>query len=168
MTSIQETTSGALVKSDRVGRTRYTKSYKEEVIRVYEQSGMSAAAFAEHCGVKYPTFASWIGKANRSAAGGAHFKSDQSDDTQQFIIAEFGAPRTDASLKLELPSGVIVHVSSASQFGLLGLTYSKPLRITGKSRLPCPIGGGSANKKALPILSPPGGQRLSPRATTRS
>jgi hypothetical protein len=37
----------------------------------------------------------------------------------QFIIAEFGSPRTDASLKLELPSGVIVHLSSASQLGLL-------------------------------------------------
>jgi transposase-like protein len=47
MTSIQETISGTLVKSDRVGRTRYTKTYKVEVIAAYEQSGMSAAAFAE-------------------------------------------------------------------------------------------------------------------------
>lgn len=116
MTSIQETTLGTLVKSDRVGRTRYTKTYKVEVIAAYEQSGMSAAAFAEHCGVKYPTFASWIAKANRSASRDPHCESD---DTQQFIIAEFGAPRTDASLKLELPSGVIVHVSSSSQLSLL-------------------------------------------------
>ena len=116
MTSIQETTSGALVKSDRVGRTRYTKDYKAEVIRAYEQSGMSAAAFAEHCGVKYPTFASWIAKGKRSAAGNPR---SENDETQQFIIAEFGAPRTDASLNLELPGGVIVHVSSSSQLGLL-------------------------------------------------
>jgi len=116
MTSIQETISGTLVKSDRVGRTRYTKTYKVEVIAAYEQSGMSAAAFAEHCGVKYPTFASWITKGKRSASGNPHCESD---DTQQFIIAEFGATRTDACLKLELPSGVIVHVSSSSQLGLL-------------------------------------------------
>ena len=31
MTSIQETVSSALVKRDRAGRTRYTKSYKTEV-----------------------------------------------------------------------------------------------------------------------------------------
>lgn len=119
MTSIQETISGALVKSDRAGRTRYTKSYKAEVIQAYEQSGMSAAAFAQHCGVKYPTLVSWIAQGKRSAAAEPHCKSLQSDDTPQFIIAEFGAPRTDTSLKLELPSGVIVHVSSSSQFGLL-------------------------------------------------
>jgi transposase-like protein len=116
MASIQETTSGVLVKSDRVGRTRYTKAYKAEVIQSYEQSGMSAAAFAEHCGVKYPTFASWIGKVKLTASANPQFKND---DTQQFIIAEIGSPRLDAALKLELPSGVIVHLSSASQLGLL-------------------------------------------------
>lgn len=116
MAFIQETTSGALVKSDRAGRTRYTKSYKAEVIQAYEQSGMSAAAFAEHCGVKYPTFASWIAKGKRSVSGNF---CCEGDETQQFIIAEFGSPRTETSLKLELPSGVIVHVSSASQLGLL-------------------------------------------------
>ena len=115
MASTQETFTN-IIKSDRAGRTRYTQAYKQEVVTAYEQSGMSAAAFAEHCGVKYPTFASWIAKANRSASGNPPCESD---DTQQFIIAEFGAPRTDASLKLELPSGVIVHVSSSSQLGLL-------------------------------------------------
>jgi transposase-like protein len=116
MASIQETTSGELVKSDRVGRTRYTKAYKAEVIQSYEQSGMSAAAFAEHCGVKYPTFASWIAKVKLTASANSPSKND---DTQQFIIAEIGSPRMDAALKLELPSGVIVHLSSASQLGLL-------------------------------------------------
>lgn len=116
MPSIQETTSGALVKSDRVGRTRYTKAYKAEVIQAYEKSGMSAAVFSEHCGVKYPTFASWIAKGKRSASGNPYCEND---DTQQFIIAEFGSHRTDESLKLILPSGIIVHVSSSSQLGLL-------------------------------------------------
>lgn len=104
------------MKSDRAGRTRYTKTYKAEVIQAYEQSGMSAAAFAEHCGIKYPTFASWIAKGKRSASGHPY---GESDETQQFIIAEFGSPRTETSLKLELPSGVIIHVSSPSQLGLL-------------------------------------------------
>jgi hypothetical protein len=77
---------------------------------------MSAAAFAEHCGVKYPTFASWIAKVKLTASANSPSKND---DTQQFIIAEIGSPRLDAALKLELPSGVIVHLSSASQLGLL-------------------------------------------------
>lgn len=115
MASLQETTSSVLVKSDRAGRTRYTKSYKDEVVSAYEQSGMSAAAFAEHCGIKYPTFASWIAKTKRRSEG-----IDRSNDqSQQFVIAEFASPHTANSLKLELPNGVIVHISSPSQLGLL-------------------------------------------------
>ncbi len=114
MTSIQETVSSALVKRDRAGRTRYTKSYKIEVVTAYQQSGLSAAAFAEHCGVKYPTFISWLTKEKRPASP----KTDD-DDAQQFIIAEFASAPALNSLKLELPSGVIVHVSSPCQLGLL-------------------------------------------------
>lgn len=77
---------------------------------------MSAAAFAEHCGVKYPTLVSWIAKEKLTASVNPQSKSE---DTQQFIIAEFSSHRMDAALKLELPSGVIVHLSSASQLGLL-------------------------------------------------
>lgn len=116
MTSIHETTSGAVVKSDRVGRTRYPKNYKAEVIAAYEQSGMSAAAFAEHCGIKYPTFISWITKTKQSSGGSACCADDKS---QQFIIAEFASSCVGDSLKLELPSGIIVHVSSPSQLSLL-------------------------------------------------
>jgi len=39
------------------------RTSKDEVVAAYQQSGMSAAAFATHCGVKYPTLASWVAKA---------------------------------------------------------------------------------------------------------
>ena len=115
MASIQETTSSVLVKSDRAGRTRYTKAYKAEVVTAYEQSGMSAAAFAEHCGIKYLTFVSWIAKTKRHSEGMERIN----DQSQQFVIAEFASPHTADSLRLELPNGVIVHISSSSQLGLL-------------------------------------------------
>jgi transposase-like protein len=115
MATTQETTSTALVKSDRAGRTRYTKTYKSEVVAAYEQSGMTAAAFAQHCGIKYPTFASWLPKSKRSSQS-----NDQSHElAQPFVIAEFASPPAADSIKLELPSGVIVHISSSSQLGLL-------------------------------------------------
>lgn len=115
MATTQETTSTALVKSDRAGRTRYTKTYKSEVVSAYERSGMSAAAFAEHCGIKYPTFASWLAKTKRISENNDH----SHELSQPFVIAEFASPQATDSIKLELPSGVIVHVSSASQLGLL-------------------------------------------------
>ena len=55
MASTQETSTNTIIKSDRMGRTRYSQAYKTEVVTAFEQSGMSAAAFAKHCGVKYST-----------------------------------------------------------------------------------------------------------------
>ena len=114
MASTQET-SPSIIKSDRAGRTRYSQAYKDEVVAAYQQSGMSAAAFADHCGVKYPTFVSWVSKARQ--AGSAH--ADRDEHGQQFILAEIGCGQADVPLKLELPGGIIVHVSSSHQLGLL-------------------------------------------------
>lgn len=116
MASTQET-STSIIKSDRTGRTRYSQAYKNEVVAAYQQSNMSAAAFAQHCGVKYPTFASWVAKARQSPTGGDGKAT--SADEQRFILAEIGGGRADAPLKIELPGGIIVHVSSADQLGLL-------------------------------------------------
>lgn len=114
MASIQET-STSIIKSDRAGRTRYSQAYKDEVVAAYRQSGMSAAAFAAHCGVKYPTLASWVAKVKASGRG----RSGADDGGQHFILAEIGCGRTDVPLRLELPGGVIVHVSSSQQVSLL-------------------------------------------------
>jgi transposase-like protein len=114
MATTQEA-STALVKSDRAGRARYTRTYKSEVVAAYEQSGMSAAAFAEHCGIKYPTFVSWLPKSKRCSESNDH----SHELAQPFVIAEFASHPAADSLKLELPSGIIVHVSSSTQLGLL-------------------------------------------------
>ena len=63
MADTQETPT-SIIKSDRSGRTRYSQSYKDEVVAAYQQSNMSAAAFAQHCGVKYSTFAPWVAKVS--------------------------------------------------------------------------------------------------------
>jgi hypothetical protein len=106
-----------IIKSDRTGRLRYTQQYKEEVLAAYEASGMSGPAFAEHCGLKYPTFASWVSKRRR--------EEDQSNvpagdaTNQQFVLAEFGAPSESGGLHIELPGGASARLSDASQANLL-------------------------------------------------
>lgn len=116
MAPIQESSTSNIIKSDRAGRTRYSQSYKDEVVAAYRQSNMSAAAFAQHCGVKYPTFASWVAKARQPNVASA---DRTNEDSQQFILAEFGGVQTDTPLKVELPGGAIAHLSSSSQLGLL-------------------------------------------------
>lgn len=76
MASTQET-STSIIKSDRVGRTRYSQAYKDEVVAAYQQSGMSAVAFAHHCGVKYPTFVSWVSKARQAGVWGQGKRRDK-------------------------------------------------------------------------------------------
>ena len=85
MASTQET-STSIIKSDRAGRTRYSQAYKDEVVASYRQSGMSAAAFAAHCGVKYPTLASLVAKAKAAGSG----RSGAEEDGQRFLLAEIG------------------------------------------------------------------------------
>ena len=68
-----------IIKSDRTGRARYTQQYKDEVSAAYEASGMSGPAFAEHCGVKYPTFASWVSKRRREENQMSHLNADLAD-----------------------------------------------------------------------------------------
>ena len=115
MASTSETSATSkIIKTDRVGRTRYSSSYKAEVVAAYERSGMSGQAFAEQCGIKYPTFAAWVAKSRKHEREAQSGKSDQ-----QFLIAEFSGPALDTTLRVELPGGAIAHVASADQAGLL-------------------------------------------------
>lgn len=72
MTTTDDRAPATIIKSDRTGRRRYTREYKNQMLAAYESSGMSGPAFAAHCGLKYPTFASWVSKRRREdTCGGA-------------------------------------------------------------------------------------------------
>lgn len=114
MASTSDSTS--IIKSDRIGRTRYSSEFKAEVVAAYEQSGMSGQAFAEQCGVKYPTFAAWVAKSRKSPSEAPSGKS-----APHFLLAEFPGPGSDTGLKIEFPGGAIIHISTASQAGLLAV-----------------------------------------------
>jgi transposase-like protein len=105
----------SIIKSDRTGRTRYARQYKQEVLAAYEASSLSAPQFAAQCGVKYPTFASWIAAAKRNG------KSSSTEDRPTFLLAEVAAASevSPASLEVRLPCGAIVRVPSRDQLPLL-------------------------------------------------
>jgi len=52
MSSITDPSTGSIVKSDRIGRTRYTQQYKQQVLAAFESSSLSAFSFAAHCGIE--------------------------------------------------------------------------------------------------------------------
>ena len=51
---------GAIVKQDKLGRYRTSRSQREAMLAEYDGSGMSGPEYAEYIGVKYPTFATWL------------------------------------------------------------------------------------------------------------
>ena len=114
MVSTHDDIPASIIKSDRTGRRRYTQDYKDEVLAAYESSGMSGPAFAEHCGLKYPTFANWVSKRRREKSEGSAPESNQ-----QFVLAEFGASTESAGIPVELPGGASARLTDGDQVTLL-------------------------------------------------
>jgi transposase-like protein len=104
---------GIIVKSDQTGRTRYTPQFKREVLDAFESSSLSAPAFAQQCGIKYPTLAAWI--AARKSSDPAAPRSN----TSAFLVAEVASCAGGSALEVHLPSGAIVRASDAEQIRLL-------------------------------------------------
>ena len=117
MASTTDTTITTIIKSDRIGRSQYRPEYKAEVLAAYRESGMSGRAFAEQCGIKYPTFASWVTKAQKGTA-----QDTVNSSRDSFVLAEFESPSASASrssLEIKLPGGAIVTAASCDQVRLL-------------------------------------------------
>lgn len=59
-------------KRDRKGRSLMPRERIAALVREYQSSGLTLAAFARRAGIKYPTFAGWVyaqgGSANRKGA----------------------------------------------------------------------------------------------------
>ncbi len=57
MASTRDDLRTSIIKRSQRGTDGYTQQYRDEVLAAFEASGMSGAAFAKHCGLKYQTFA---------------------------------------------------------------------------------------------------------------
>jgi transposase-like protein len=113
MSSIIEQATGTIVKSDHIGRTRYTAQYKQEVVAAFESSSLSAPAFARQCGIKYPTLAAWIAARKRCESKSA------SKNPPAFLIAEVAAESGGNALEVRLPGGALARATDAAQVRLL-------------------------------------------------
>ncbi|MEZ7921187.1 MAG: hypothetical protein QMC24_12730 [Akkermansiaceae bacterium] len=116
MASTSDTSTTSIIKSDRIGRARYSSEYKAEVFVAYQKSGMSGPAFAQQCGIKYPTFACWIAKAKTQNSAPVTKPSEQS-----FFIAEIGNLSSREGLSVSLPGGASVQVTTPDEAQLLGI-----------------------------------------------
>lgn len=115
MASTKDELRTSIIKSDRSGRLRYTQEYRDEVLAAFEASGMSGAAFAEHCGLKYQTFAGWVARRKRENG-----QTRRTAGKQQFVLAEFDTtPSVSGELRVDLPGGASARLADAGQAELL-------------------------------------------------
>ena len=118
MNELSTSESAPIIKSDRIGRSHYSDDFKAEVLAAFEESTLSGQAFAEQCGIKYPTFASWRTKAKR----GQLKPSSQNDTVKPFVIAELGAnvpSQQLGAITVTLPNGATATAHDESAVELL-------------------------------------------------
>lgn len=115
MASMHDEVSTSIIKSDRIGRNHYSDQYKQEILTAFEQSSLSGPVFAKQCGIKYPTFASWVSKSRKTKT-----TADPAQHHQAFIVAELGEALTASqALEVKLPGGATVFASNKDQVLLL-------------------------------------------------
>ena len=51
-----------LIRTDQIGRLRFTADQRRGLLDAFESSGQSASGFAAQHGIKYTTFANWVQK----------------------------------------------------------------------------------------------------------
>jgi transposase-like protein len=123
-----------ILKVDTAGRVWTPRAQREAVLDEFERSGMPATKFAEHIGVKYPTFASWVQKRRQRRGGGAT-RTDQEPVPLKWVEAtvdeaKAGAART---LTVHLPGGARLEVGDAAQ----AVLAAQLLRAFGGGGLAC-------------------------------
>lgn len=97
-----------ILKQDRIGRVRTPPEKQAEILEAFDRSAMSAVAFAEHAGIKYPTLASWIQKRRRERSG------SEDGGTVSWVEAVVGREEVAGSLVVELAGGCRMVVGDAA------------------------------------------------------
>ena len=115
MASMHDEVATSIIKSDRIGRAHYSDQYNREVLAAFGQSSLSGPVFAKQCGIKYPSFASWVSKSRKTKT-----TADPTEHHQAFIVAELGEDFTASqALEVKLPGGAAVFASNKDQVLLL-------------------------------------------------
>ncbi len=107
------------VKADRLGRIRLDAEQREKLLAAFEQSGMSGAAFARHCGVKYPTFIAWVRRRRRVAREGRRRETTGTVDILGSLAEVVAGDGSEGEkLLVRLPGGASLELARDGQASL--------------------------------------------------
>ena len=126
-----------VLKQDARGRVWTPPERREAILDEFERSGLPAAQFAAHVGVKYQTFATWVQK-RRKARGELNATPDQAPAVPRLAgwveaTVEDDAEDTTRKLVVHLPGGVRLEVNNGAQV----LLAAQLLRALSEGARPC-------------------------------
>ena len=105
-----------ILKVDTRGRVRMPPEKQERILDEFERSGMSGIAFAELIGVKYPTFASWRRRRDRSRPRRPRTGRSR-EDSVRFVEAQ--PAESSTALEVDLPGSARLRIVDRSQIPLV-------------------------------------------------
>ena len=107
----------AVLKTDTKGRVRTPAVEREAILDLFEQGGMSGAAFARLHGIRYPTFAHWRKQRREQGSKG---RPAAAAIFQEVVLDPSAAPRPEG-LVVELPLGARVRLERAEHIPLIAV-----------------------------------------------
>ena len=105
-----------ILKVDSRGRVRVPPEKQERILDEFERSGMSGIAFAGLIGVKYPTFASWRRRRDRSRPRRPRTGRGR-EGPIRFVEAQ--PTETSLALEVELPGSARLRIVDRGQIPLV-------------------------------------------------
>jgi len=123
-TSLPATTRDRLLKVDTMGRVRTSRERRQAILEEFDQSGVSAAQFAQLAGIRYSTFAAWMARRRRTKLGGGKTTTTSRRPPLRLVEAVIDrassqARSPDQALLLHLPGGAKLEISSPTQVSLV-------------------------------------------------
>jgi hypothetical protein len=110
-----------LIRTDQIGRLRFTADQRRDLLVAFESSGESARGFAAQHGIKYTTFANWVQKRRADQPGVR--PSPAVSPARPLLLAEVSCeeaclpPAVSATLEVCLPGGVRLAIGGERHLG---------------------------------------------------
>jgi transposase-like protein len=103
-------------KRDNRGRRRMPQARQAELLKAYESSGLTMAAFARREGINYTTLAHWVAKQRRALVTAPAIRFAE----VKLPLAGAAAPETAKDvLEVRLPDGTVVRGSCVAEVAAL-------------------------------------------------
>ena len=99
------------VTADTKGRLRATREQRRVILAKFEESGLSAAQFAQRTGLKYSTFAAWVQRYRRT-------KRPDRKPALRLLEAVVAPTAPAPGLQVHLPNGARLEINEAGQIAL--------------------------------------------------